>query len=114
MGAPRVVVMKLETGEILTFNWLPENANAKSKMTISTFKASMIEKMRAMIGEKTLLQKEVTENDDLNDVADAKPAPAAETAAQAAPAAKKLPPGAVAMPGMGPPGGFKLPGMGGK
>jgi len=110
---PAYVLLRVAETRVLVISWLPEYASVKLKMKCSTFKASVMDTVKDMTKLSETSNAEVTSEEDLVDsLADKED----KAAAEARPS-KKLPPGAVAMPGMGmgkpPPGAVALPGMGG-
>lgn len=108
----RFVIFGLEGEPLLFFTWLPDEATIKQKMRCSAFKGSVYTLLKERAQPRTVVQAEVTSEDDLNDdLGKGKveltgspgevPDSSAETSAPASSPGKfKPPPGAVAMPGM--------------
>jgi len=117
---PCYVLIRPNEASCLMISWLPEFSAVKKKMKCSTFKASVVDTIRQRLGDRKLLQAEVSCNDDLEDNLADPPAEqpegdAAAAQAEPAPTGPKPPPGAFALPGMGmkpPPGAVAMPGMG--
>eukprot|EP00435_Cladocopium_sp_Y103_P000225 s3167_g1.t1 len=103
---PCFVIMAAKGDQLLFITWLPEGAAVRQKMKTSTFKASVLDQVKAL-SDKDLVMAEVSEDDDLEDsLADSQKVPeaAAPVAPEAAPVPKgsKPPAGAVALPGLSP------------
>jgi len=106
-------------GQYMVIAWQPDSLPAKQKMKSSTFKASVVENVKAITLAETVTSGSITCEDDLHAqlgqtrasvvVASEEPEEEVHTRPKGGP-----PAGAVRMPGMGAPmaGGFKLPGMG--
>ncbi|CAE8636499.1 unnamed protein product [Polarella glacialis] len=111
----------LQVTRLLLVSWLPDGAGVKARMKSSTFKASVVDRVRQLAGTATLVLAEATCEDDLDDSLLESASPPAAAVSSKAPVASSLPgaggprppAGAVALPGMGRgPGGYALPGMG--
>merc|ERR1712137_560356 len=106
-------------GEYMVIAWQPDSLPPKQKMKSSTFKASVVENVKAITLAETVTSGSITCEDDLDPklgrhksvVLQEEPDQEVHTRPKGGP-----PAGAVRMPGMGAPmaGGFKLPGMGSK
>merc|ERR1712137_595418 len=106
-------------GQYMVLAWQPDTLPPKQKMKSSTFKASVVENVKAITLAETVTSGSITCEDDLHAqlgqtrasvvVASEEPEEEVHTRPKGGP-----PAGAVRMPGMGAPmaGGFKLPGMG--
>lgn len=107
------ILLPSET-QFFLISWLPDGAGAKQKMKCSTFKASVLDTVKGLMGARTVVHKEISDPDDLdNCFVQASSAEAAdETDAKPASDGPRRPPGGFALPGIGP-GGIALPGMGG-
>lgn len=96
---PRFVLLKIGE-DLLLISWLPELAPVRARMTMSTYKHSVIEQIKTETGKDKILTAEVSLEEWLTD----------DLGKKAEEEAPKAVPGGVKMPGM-PAGGFKLPGM---
>lgn len=104
---PCFVIMAAKGEQLLFITWLPEGAAVRQKMKTSTFKASVLDQVKAF-SDKDLVMAEVSEDDDLEDsLADSQKVPeaacpVAPVAPAPAPKGPKPPAGAVALPGLSP------------
>lgn len=117
---PCFVIMAAKGDQLLFITWLPEGAAVRQKMKTSTFKASVLDQVKAF-SDKDLVMAEVSEDDDLEDsLADSQKVPEAacpvapEAPPSSAPKGPKPPAGAVALPGLSPtkPGTAPAPAQG--
>eukprot|EP00933_Yihiella_yeosuensis_P010097 TRINITY_DN11635_c0_g1_i1.p1 TRINITY_DN11635_c0_g1~~TRINITY_DN11635_c0_g1_i1.p1 ORF type:complete len:561 (-),score=166.50 TRINITY_DN11635_c0_g1_i1:143-1744(-) len=104
--------------ELLFISWLPENSEVKARMKCSTFKASVVDRIKELAGRSLVMPlSEVTCEEELTDkLGESVPASNAEAETESAPKAApptgsgygagRPPPGAFALPGMGGPGGL--------
>jgi len=108
---PCYVLLNVD-GKLCMISWLPDLAPVKARMGLSTFKSHVVQQIKEVAEQETMLTQEVSQDDWLtDDIGKAGEEEAAGGGAPAAPARiPGMPVGGVKMPGM-PPGGFKLPGM---
>jgi len=64
---PCYVLLRPSEAHCLLISWLPEFSAVKKKMKCSTFKASVVDNLRQRLGDRKLVQAEVSCNDDLED-----------------------------------------------
>lgn len=110
---PCYVVLRPAEQRLLLLTWIPEGIPPRMKMTVSTFKKSVVQILEGKLPGCHVARAELTEESDLVDELAAEPAPAEAAAAEepgaaAAPSPKrafKPPVGGFQLPGLGPPRG---------